>query len=210
MKSKLMLAALSILLIITIPSVASASLEVNVTVGFSELMPYMDQTITATANERGVGMIIVLQPSEGQPWTDFLDSHPALKSVFNSLPPTIKTQITNEIGQKIVSFNIVSFGTGGGSKTCVFPDEFWGINGAPSTATFGEYTVIFAYISWERDEGDPHRCFLARKEFGCKIGGFNVIPEVPLGTVMVASSMGIALISYYSIKKPRKNKEASN
>ena len=34
---------------------------------------------------------------------------------------------------------------------------------------------------------------------------FNKIPEVPFGTIMIVTSMGLALFGYIAIKKPRKN-----
>ena len=202
MKTKFVLALFSILLVTSIPAAVSASLTVDVDVGFAELMPLMDQTITVTTNEMGMGILFVLQPAEGLPWADFLDDHPGLKPLFNQLPSNIKTEIADKIGQKIVSFKLVSFSAGGGSTTFVFPDDFTGINGEPSTELVGEYTVFFAYMSLE-EEG---RCFLAEIEFGCKFGSFNVIPEVPLGTVMAVSSMGLAALGYMTIKKPRKHK----
>ena len=36
--------------------------------------------------------------------------------------------------------------------------------------------------------------------------GFNVIPEVSLGTIGIVAAMGLALLGYISIKKPRRNK----
>ena len=208
MKAKIVIALVSMLLIIAIPTAAvSAALEVDVDVGTPELIPLTDQTIIATANERGVGILIVLQPATGAPWADFLDAHPALKSIFNQLPTDIQNEIISEIGNKIVSYKIVGFGTGGGSATCVFPDDFTGINGEPSTEAIGEYGVLFAYISWEADVQECC-CCCVRIEFDCDFGIFNVIPEVPFGTVMIISSMGLAVFGYITIKKPRKNKTA--
>ncbi|MGD2066251.1 MAG: hypothetical protein PVI43_03665, partial [Candidatus Bathyarchaeota archaeon] len=65
MKTKYMLALFSILLVTSIPAAVSASLTVDVDVGFSELIPLMDQTITVTTNEMGMGILFVLQPAEG-------------------------------------------------------------------------------------------------------------------------------------------------
>ena len=132
MKTRYLTAAIP-LLILMLSSVAYASLEVNVSVENTEIMPLADQKITATANERGIGVLLVLQPAEGTPWIDFLNAHPALKVLFNSLPNNIKTELINKVGKQIVSFKIVSFPSGGGSKTVTFPDDFTGINGAPST-----------------------------------------------------------------------------
>jgi len=206
LKAKCVLVTLSLLLVISLPPAVSASLTIDLDVGISELVPLMDQTITAKTNERGVGILFVLQPAEGTPWEEFLDDHPILKVLFNKLPTNIKTKVTDAIGEKIVSVKTVNFGTGGGSETLVFPDDFLGINGDASTELVGEYTIFFAYMSWEGDQIEGQRCSLAEKEFDCKFGSFNVIPEVPLGTIMIISSMGLATLGYIQIKKPRKNK----
>ena len=207
MKAKFLIAVISLILIITFPSTVSASLNVNVSVGTSELVALMDQTITASANERGIGILIVLQPAEGTPWTDFLDSHPVLKTLFNNLPSDIQTKIANKVGDKSVSFKIVSFPAGGGSENCVFPDDFNGINGEPSTELVGEYTILFAYISWEGDNDEGSRCFLVEKEYDCAFVHFNVIPEVPFGTVVASVSMVGALIVFVSMPRLRKNEK---
>jgi hypothetical protein len=210
MKAKCLITAISLLLIITLPSTVSASLDVDVSVGSSELATYMDQTITVSANEMGMGVVIVLQPATGTPWTDFLDSHPVLKTLFYKLPSDIRTEITDNIGNKIVSFKTVSFPAGGGSQNCIFPDDFKGINGKPSTEIVGEYTVFFAYISWEADDNEKSFCFLAKKEFDCSFRHFNVIPEVPFGTVMASVSMvgaGIVFVSIPRLRKKRKNSD---
>jgi hypothetical protein len=205
MKAKMLIAVISLLLIIIIPSTVSASLNVNVSVGTSELVALMDQTITASANEMGIGVLIVLQPATGTPWIDFLDKHPVFKNLFDRLPSDIQTEITNKVGKKIVSFKIVSFPAGGGSEKCIFPDDFKGINGEPSTELAGEYTVFFAYTSRE-----GNHCFLAKREFDCAFGHFNVIPEVPFGTVVASVSMVGALIVFVSMPRLRKKREKSD
>ena len=208
MKVKCLLAVIPLLLIIIFPSVVSASLNVDVSVGIAELVPLSDQTITATANEWGVGLLIVLQPAEGTSWTDFLDAHPVLKALFYSLPSDIRTEISYKVGDKIVSFKIISFPVGGGSEDFIFPDEFNGINGEPSTEVTGEYNVLFAYLSWE---GDVERecCCLVEKEFDCAFGHFNVIPEVPFGTIVASVSMVGALLVYVSMPRLRKKRQNS-
>ena len=208
MKTRCLIAVISILLIITFSSTVSASLDVDVSVGSSELVTLMDQTITSSANEKGIGILMVLQPAAGTPWIDFLDSHPVLKTLFDKLPSDIQAKITNKVGEKIVSFKIVSFPTGGGSENCIFPDDFNGINGEPSTELVGEYTIFFAYISWEGDSNE--RCFLVEKEFDCAFTHFNVIPEVPFGTVVASVSMVGALIVFVSMPRLRKKRENSD
>jgi hypothetical protein len=200
MKTKYFTAAIP-LLILMFASVAYASLDVDVSVENAEIMPLEDQKITATANERGIGVLLVLQPADGTPWLDFLNAHPALKALYNSLPSNIQTQLANMVGEKIVSFKIVSFSGGGGSKTLTFPDDFNGINGEASTEMMGNYKVIFAYKSLERSDNDPRCCCLCELEFDCAHGDWFVIPEVPLGTVVSLLGMFAAIPALLVIKR---------
>jgi len=200
MKTRYLTAAIP-LLILMFSSVAYASLEVNVSVGNTDIMPLADQKITATANERGIGVLLVLQPAEGTPWIDVLNAHPALKVLFNSLPNNIKTELVNKVGKQIVSFKIVSFPSGGGSETVTFPDDFKGINGAPSTELMGKYKVIFAYISRESSDNDVRGCRLLELEFDCAHGGWFVIPEVPFGTIASLLGMFAAIPALLVVKR---------
>ena len=197
MKARYLAAAISLLILI-FSSVAYASLDVDVSVENNDIMPLDDQNITATANERGIGVLLVLQPAEGTPWMDFLDAHLALKALYNNLPSNIQTEITDKIGGKIVSFKIVSFpDAGGGSETLVFPDDFNGINGDPSTELIGEYKVIFAYISWEGERC----CCILEKAFDCTLFHVHVIPEVPVGTIVSLLGMFAAIPALVVIKR---------
>jgi hypothetical protein len=200
MKTKYLTAAIP-LLILMFSSVAYCSLNVDVTVETAEIMQLDDQKITATANEWGLGVLFVVQPAEGTPWLDFLNAHPALKALYDSLSSDVKTQLANKIGGKIVSFKIVGFPPGGGSNTVTFPDDFTGINGAPSTQLMGEYTVIFAYKSWERSDNDPLFCCCRIIEFDCARSTWFVIPEVPLGTVASLLGMFAAIPALVVIKR---------
>ncbi len=74
------------------------------------------------------------------------------------LPTNIRTKIESKIGGKIVSFDIMGTGPGGGSRITTFPEDFTGIGGPPSTETAGDYGVIFAFLSYEETEGDDVRC----------------------------------------------------
>jgi hypothetical protein len=200
MKARYLTAAIP-LFILMFSSIAYASLDVDISVENAEIIPLEDQKITATANERGIGVLLVLQPAEGTPWMDFLDAHPALKSLYNSLPGNIQTELANKIGGKIVSFKTVSFSGGGGSKTLTFPDDFTGINGAPSTEFMGKYKVIFAYMSWESSDNDARCCCLCELEFDCAHGGWFVIPEAPLGTVASLLGMFVAIPALLVVKR---------
>jgi hypothetical protein len=200
MKTKYLTAAIP-LLILMFSSVAFASLNVNVSVEKTEIMPFEDQKITVTANEWGTGMVMVVQPAEGTPWLDFLNKHTELKPFYDSLPSNVKTDLANKVGGKIVSFKMVSFPRGGGSKTLTFPDDFKGINGAPSTQLMGKYMVIFTYMSWERSSNDLGRCCCSVLEFDCARGGWFVIPEVPLGTIASLLGMFAAIPALLVVKR---------
>ena len=116
------------------------------------------------------------------------------------MPSAIKTELADKLGGKIVSYEMISFPSGGGSETLVFPDDFTGINGVPSTGVMGEYEVIFVYLSWE-GSGDGRCCCIIEKEFDCASGSWFVTPEVPLGTIMVLIAPMAALIFYKFSRK---------
>jgi hypothetical protein len=200
MKTKYLTAAIP-LLILMFTSVAFASLSITVSVENTEIMPLEDQKITVTANEWGLGMVMVVQPAEGTPWIDFLNDHPELKPFYDSLPDNVKTDLANKVGGKIVSFKMVGFPLGGGSKILTFPDDFNGINGDPSTQLMGNYKVIFTYTSWERSRDDPGWCRCSILEFDCERGGWFVIPEVPLGTIASLLGMFVAIPALLVIKR---------
>lgn len=179
-------------LILILSSVTNASLNVDVSVDYSEINQFQSQEITATANEKGTGILLVIQPAEGTPWKNFLNYHTTLKALWDRLPSNIRTRIGSRIGGKIVSFKIIRLDSGGGSETVTFPEDFKGINGDPSTALMGEYKVIFAFLSWEQsnEDGSPC-CSLFELDFDC--GSWFVIPEVPVGTVVTLLSMMAAI-----------------
>jgi hypothetical protein len=200
MKKALITSTLVIALIAILSvSCANASLTMNVQVGKSTITPFEPQQIVASANERGAGILIVIQPANGQPWTDFLNSHPALKAAYNVLPSNIKTQITNEIGNSVVSYAIVDdlWVLHGGQQSFTFPDDFEGVNGQPSTGLAGTYKVLFAYASVEGS-----LCDLFEANFAC--GLWQVIPEVPLGTAVASVSLiaGAATFAFYKKRHP--------
>ena len=197
MKARYLAAAFPLLILI-FSSIAYAELTIDVSVEKTEIMPLEDQNITAITNERGIGILLVLQPAEGTPWMDFLDAHLALKALYNNLPPNIQTDLADAIGGKIVSYKVVSFpSAGGGSETVVFPDDFNGINGIPSTELIGEYKVILAFISWE----DGECCCIIEKAFDCTMFFVHVIPEVPVGTIVSLLGMFAAIPALVVVKR---------
>jgi hypothetical protein len=184
-------AVIAIFVIAMSSSFANASLNINLNIAKPTISPNETQHITATANERGIGIVFVIQPAPGPAWTDFLNDHPDLKILWNSMPADIKANIQAAVGDKIVSYAIVHFGEDGGSTTLDFTSDFTGINGAPSTILVGKYNVCFAYLSYQ-----PWYYL----ELGFTIGVWNVVPEVPLGTAAAACSM-IAAVGFVKYKK---------
>lgn len=106
-----------------------------------------------------------------------------MKALWNLLPSNIQTAILNKIGGKIVSFNIVTLDSGGGSENVTFPEDFTGINGAPSTALVGKYKVVFIFLSRESSNSDGSPCCcVCEVDFDCCI--WFVIDEVPFGIIV--------------------------
>lgn len=143
--------------------------------------------------QTGKRILLVIQPAEGTPWIDFLNEHPGLKALWNTLPSNIRTEVTSKIGGKIVSYSIINTGLGGGDRVVTFPDNFTGINGAPSTTMAGEYKVIFAFLSYEADNENMGCCCLFEIGFDCIGWNIHVVPEVPLGTIAPLLSMIFAM-----------------
>jgi hypothetical protein len=197
MKKKIysLVAAVSLLILLS-SSLAHASLDIDVTVGQPLITPLSNQQITITTNEGGFGILLVLQPATGTPWSDFLHAHPALEALWNLLPSNVKTDIGDKIGQKIVSFKLVTMNSGGGTKDYSFPTDFDGINGDPSTALSGQYKIIFAFIGM-----NSGHCMVFEKDFDC--GSWFVVPEVPFGTVATLLSLLVALSGFGLYKKRR-------
>ncbi len=186
------LAFTAVFIIVMSSSFASASintLHIDLDIAKSTITPYEKQQITTIVNEKGVGIVFVIQPAQGPAWTDFLNEHPDLRALWVLAPDDVKAQIQAAVGNKIVSYAIVNFDDAG-SKTLNFETDFTGINGAPSTGLIGEYKVFFAYVSFE-----PWYCM----ETGFACGAWNVVPEVPLGTAMAAVSM-IAAVGFLKYK----------
>ena len=89
--------------------------------------------------------------------------------------------------------------SGGGTQNCVFPNDFQGINGEPSTQQMGKYKSIFVYLSYESTGDD--RCKLFEKDFDC--GFWFVIPESPIGTLVALASPRAAFTTIKIIKKKK-------
>ena len=181
-------------LALVLSSTAKASLDVQITVGSAQIYPLQSQTITATTNERGIGVVLVIQPAEGSPFTDFLISHPALLVLWNHLNSDTKTDIIGKIGGKIVSYKLVNAPDQGGDNVLTFPEDFRGIHGDPSTVVPGKYMVIFAFLG-------ASDCRVIGIDFDC--GSWFVIPEVPWGTV-VALATSLCALPVFALYKRRR------
>lgn len=186
-------------------SLVDASLDVSLEVGEPQINQMEDQTITVTANQKGKGMLFVVQPAEGTPWIDFLEDHPVLKALWDSLPSDIKTKIASAIGDKIVSYATVCVDIGGGSQDLIFPGNFTGINGEPSTSLVGTYKVILAFISIESPRRGPNNsteCCCIEADFDCK--SWTIVPEFSLPTIAALLSALMAVSTLRFIKKIRR------
>ncbi len=173
----------------------ATTLNIDVTVDRPTINLNEDQLITATSNEDGRGILIVIQPAAGTPWQDFLDDNPLLKIAYNALPANVQDQIEAVIGDKIVSYKIVEINNpAGGSQQYSFLTDFKEGTGTPSTAIAGEYKVLFAFVSISG-------CFCIEKDFAC--GSWHVVPESPIGTAMaiIAPIAALATITIYKKRK---------
>jgi len=177
------------LAIVMLTSLVNATPVAQIIVSQPIINPSSNQTLTATVTQRGVGIIFVIQPATSSlSWLEYLNQHPDLKAVWNSLPENIKNQVSDDLNGFIASYKIVNFNdNSGGSSMLSFPQDFTGLNGQPSTSMQGEYNVVFAYLS--RD----NCCFRFKISFDC--GQWFVVPESVLGTAMAiiapAATFGI-------------------
>jgi hypothetical protein len=180
--------------------IVNGSLNVSVSIENPEIHQSESQKLTVTANERGIGVLLVIQPSEGTPWMDFLEDHPSLEKLWNLLPNSMRTKIVDKVGDKIVSYKIVKIGTDGGNSTVTFPEDFVGINGKPSTVEVGEYKAILAFLSCQKSDGyDCKCCCLFEVDFDCV--SWPVIPEFPSAPLLLVL---FAIIAAPLIKLRRK------
>ncbi|MGD6808499.1 MAG: hypothetical protein ACQCN3_02250 [Candidatus Bathyarchaeia archaeon] len=162
--------------------------------------PYVNtsenQIITATANKGGIGILFVIQPEpSGDSWQNYLDTHPALKKIWNQLPDDIKNEIGEDFGDLTISYALVNFkNIDGGSKAFYFPADFTDLTGEPSTSSHGEYTAIFAYIT-------SGGFFTFKISFDCV--QWFALPESPFGSAMTLLTPIVALAAVVTIKKTR-------
>lgn len=66
MKMTYALAVVSFL-VLALSSITNASLNVDVNVEYPQILQSQNQIVTATTNERGKGVLLVIQPVEGPP-----------------------------------------------------------------------------------------------------------------------------------------------
>jgi hypothetical protein len=192
------------LLVLLSASFANAALNISVTVKYPQIAQGQSQIITATTNEGGKGILLVLQPAEGDPWAGFLQDHPDLEDLWNSLPSDTQSQVKDAVGNKIVSYKIIVTDQAG-SEDVAFPDDFKGINGEPSTALVGTYTVIFVFVGAPADGADATNAnaevSICKLDFDAVTASWFVVPEVPLGTIAAISSALVALSVFKLYKR---------
>jgi len=197
MKKLLLYITIVMMLALLTISLVSAKLEVNVEVASPTLNPFGTQYITATANELGAGIIFVVQPAVAQEnWLDKVIAGSPLAKAWNNLDSAAKDTINSAIGDKVVSYAFVSWGTNGGSTNppLAFPNDFTGINGDPSTGLLGTYKVLFVY-------GSIQPFPVIEIDFAC--AEWNVVPEVPLGTAVASASLIGAAAAYALYRRRR-------
>lgn len=224
--------AVALVAILSIASVG-ATLEVNVEVASPTINPGEPQVLTVSTNEPGVGLLIVLQPAMGDAWSGFLADHPLLAAILESLPPDTQAELYGLVGDRIVSYKLIgpipeeALNCIPITMPVVFPDEFTGVNGEPSTNLPGDYKVIFVYISaYEEDQIPevpvnhnpdaveltqvqveipeievPGDVSLIELDFAC--GRWFVIPEYALGTIapIISSIAALPLAKRYYKRK---------
>ena len=186
--------------------------------------------LTVTTNEPGVGLLIVLQPAMGDAWSGFLAEHPLLAALIASLPPDTQAELYGLVGNRIVSYKLIgpipeeALNCIPITMPVIFPDEFTGVNGEPSTNLPGDYKVIFVYISaYEADQEPtnhepdaveltqvqvevpeieiPGDVRLIELDFAC--GRWFVVPEYALGTIapIISSIAALPLAKRYYKRK---------
>ena len=177
----------------------SAALTATITVANPTINQNANQSITATTNQKGTGVIFVVQPApSGYSWINYLNAHHDLRDLWYNLPSDVRAQMTGETGGFIVSFVIVNMQHGGGGTHIYsFPTDFTGLNGQPSTAIPGTYKVVFAFLA------NDHSCFHHQISFDC--GQWFVVPESTLGTAM-AIMAPIAAVATITLNKKRKER----
>ena len=169
-KTVLLFIVVAFLASLILPMV-SAALTATITVANPTINQNANQSITATTNKKGTGVIFVVQPApSGVSWLNYLNDNHDLRDLWYNLPSNVRTQITTETSGFIVSYLIVNMHNGaGGTHTYSFPTDFTGLNGQPSTAIPGTYKVVFAFLATD------HSCFHHQISFDC--GQWFVVPE---------------------------------
>lgn len=163
----------------------TSTLQVTVECFPQTIMPNQAVTITCTANMEGMGIIFVMQPSQG--------------SSVSSLPLSSVQEDLSKISSdpdfsmhKVISYAWVNIASSsGGEQKFTFPQDFTGLNGKPSTQTMGKYYAFFIFL---------HMCIY---KWGFDCASFFVVPEVPFGTLVATIASFGALMGYAAVKRSR-------
>jgi hypothetical protein len=177
--------------LLTVP-LAKAYINVNVSVDPPNISPHQQVDITCWAEMNGKGVVFVVQPS-------------VTSSEAQCIIEDVQCDL-NEISSdpdcslwKIISYARVDeiVDPEGGQQVLVFPDDFTGLNGQPSTNQPGKYYIFFVF--WHLS-----RCFYLKIGFDCST--FWVVPEYPLGTIIAVAVPVLALFSQRWIKTRKQTK----
>jgi hypothetical protein len=180
-----------VFLMVVLLSSVNGSLNVNVDVEDPEIYQGQSQTFIISSNEGGIGILLVVQPAEGTPWMDLLADHPTLSGLWTTLSNRTKAEITEKLGQKIVSFAILEMDDDEECLTRTFPEDFAGINGEPGTEIPGDYHALLVFLSHQRSGGNDECCCFLEVDFDCV--SWPVIPEFSSGLLILGLCTAIAL-----------------
>jgi hypothetical protein len=192
-----LVALLSLSLIVPLLSVPRTEahvtyINVNVTADPQSISPGQEVDITCWAEMDGKGVVFVVQPdvtsSAAQCPNDLQNS---FNQIFSDPDCCLWKIISYAIVDEIVDPE-------GGQQVLVFPRDFTGLNGQPSTNQLGKYYIFFVF--WHN-----FMCFCMKIGFDCTT--FWVVPEYPLGTVIAVTVPALALFSQRWIKSRKQIKK---
>lgn len=141
-------------------------LNVNVSADPETISPSQKVNITCTAEMDGKGIVFVIQPVSVSSKAE--SESEDVKNGLNEISSDPDCSLCNIISYAWVDAII---DPEGGQQKFIFPDDFTGMNGEPSTSVFGKYYVFFVF--WHGS-----KCFCVKIGFDCSM--FLVVPEYPI------------------------------
>jgi len=161
------------------------ALDVSVSCNPEVIQPGQKVTITCTSNMDGEGIVFVIQPSGGS--STAASESESVQEDLNTISSDPSVSLW-----RVVSYAWVEItNPEGGEQTFTFPEDFTGLNEAPSTHSLGKYYVFFIFL---------HLC-VCKFNFDCS--NFFVVPELPFGTFMATTASLGALFGHVAVKRLR-------